>query len=176
MPHLTGPRCEKEHIRSSSLLLRCIKALTVCPSYVSHHITSTSYLCNHTGPLLVYAVHASNTVQAHRQPYSNSLAKMQTVVACKAGTLHWLQCEHPMSCRFDCMNTVTALGHSRDARLAPGGHFVALFDSSKQEQELEQLHKEESLVKVHTLSQLLGQGIYLMAALVQVGWSRYTRS
>ena len=54
-----------------------------------------------------------------------------------------------MLCRFDCMNTVTALGHSRDARLAAGGQFVALFDSSKQEQELEQLHKEECLVKVH---------------------------
>ena len=42
-----------------------------------------------------------------------------------------------------------ALSHSRDACLAPGGKFVALFDSTKQETELEQLRKEEQLVKVH---------------------------
>ena len=46
------------------------------------------------------------------------------------------------------MNTVTALGHSRDPRLAEGGKFVALFESSKQEVELQQLHREERLVKV----------------------------
>lgn len=46
------------------------------------------------------------------------------------------------------MNTVTALGHSRDFRLAEGGKFVALFESSKQEVELQQLHREERLVKV----------------------------
>ena len=46
------------------------------------------------------------------------------------------------------MNTVTALGHSRDPRLAEGGKFVALFESSKQEVELQQLHREEHLVKV----------------------------
>ena len=46
------------------------------------------------------------------------------------------------------MNTVTALGHSRDPRLAEGGRFVALFESSKQEVELQQLHREERLVKV----------------------------
>lgn len=32
--------------------------------------------------------------------------------------------------------------------MAPGGKFVALFDSAKQESELEQLRKEERLVKV----------------------------
>lgn len=51
-------------------------------------------------------------------------------------------------CRFDCLNTVMALSHSRDACLAPGGKFVVLFESGKQESELEQLRKEERLVKV----------------------------
>ena len=46
------------------------------------------------------------------------------------------------------MNTVTALSHSRDACLAPGGKFVVLFDSVKQESELTFLRKEEQLVKV----------------------------
>lgn len=41
-----------------------------------------------------------------------------------------------------------ALSHSRDACLAPGGKFVVLFDSGKQQNELEQLRKEERLVKV----------------------------
>ena len=41
-----------------------------------------------------------------------------------------------------------ALSHSRDACLAPGGKFVVLFDSGKQQSELEQLRKEERLVKV----------------------------
>lgn len=41
-----------------------------------------------------------------------------------------------------------ALSHSRDACLAPGGKFVVLFDSGKQQNELEQLRKEECLVKV----------------------------
>lgn len=50
------------------------------------------------------------------------------------------------------MNTVTALGKSRDAQLAEGGRFVVLFESSKQELELEQLRREERLVKVmHSL-------------------------
>ncbi len=41
-----------------------------------------------------------------------------------------------------------ALSHSRDACLAPGGKFVVFFDSAKQEVELDQLRKEERLVKV----------------------------
>ena len=41
-----------------------------------------------------------------------------------------------------------ALSHSRDARLAPGGKCVLFFDSAKQESELDQLRKEERLVKV----------------------------
>ncbi len=41
-----------------------------------------------------------------------------------------------------------ALSHSRDACLAPGGKFVLFFDSAKQEAELDQLRKEERLVKV----------------------------
>ena len=51
-------------------------------------------------------------------------------------------------CRFDCLNTVTALSHSRDDCLAPGGSYVVLFDSAKQESELAALRKEEQLVKV----------------------------
>lgn len=46
------------------------------------------------------------------------------------------------------MNTVAALGNSRDPRLAKGGKFVVFFESSKQEVELEQLRREERLVKV----------------------------
>ena len=41
-----------------------------------------------------------------------------------------------------------ALSHSRDACLAPGGKCVLFFDSAKQEAELDQLRKEERLVKV----------------------------
>ncbi len=41
-----------------------------------------------------------------------------------------------------------ALSHSRDACLAPAGKCVLFFDSAKQEMELEQLRKEERLVKV----------------------------
>lgn len=41
-----------------------------------------------------------------------------------------------------------ALSHSRDACLALGGKCVLFFDSAKQEAELEQLRKEERLVKV----------------------------
>lgn len=43
---------------------------------------------------------------------------------------------------------MSALGHSRDACLAPGGQYMVLFDSAKQESELAALHKEERLVKV----------------------------
>ncbi|KAL0039591.1 hypothetical protein WJX77_002835 [Trebouxia sp. C0004] len=49
--------------------------------------------------------------------------------------------------RFDCLNTVMALSHSRDACLALGGKCVLFFDSAKQETELDQLRKEERLVK-----------------------------
>lgn len=41
-----------------------------------------------------------------------------------------------------------ALSHSRDACQAPTGKCVLFFDSAKQETELEQLRKEERLVKV----------------------------
>ena len=43
-----------------------------------------------------------------------------------------------------------ALSHSRDGCVAPGAKFVVFFDSAKQETELDQLRKEERLVKVIT--------------------------
>ncbi len=48
-----------------------------------------------------------------------------------------------------------ALSHSRDACLAQGGKCVLFFDSAKQETELEQLRKEERLVKVACPSSVL---------------------
>ena len=75
---------------------------------------------------------------AHASSAGPCLIKLRQCNSACAGVCH----------RFDCLNTVMALSHSRDACLAAGGKFVVLFDSGKQQNELEQLRKEERLVKV----------------------------
>ncbi|DBB17253.1 TPA: hypothetical protein ACH3X3_014305 [Trebouxia sp. C0006] len=67
--------------------------------------------------------------------------------------------------RFDCLNTVMALSHSRDACLAQGGKCVLFFDSAKQETELEQLRKEERLVKAVCQMVMGGNSVFEEALL-----------
>ncbi len=66
---------------------------------------------------------------------------------------------------------MVALSHSRDVCLAPGGKSVLFFDSAKQEAELDQLRKEERLVKVVCPSLVLR--LYLLVSLRFVAFFKW---